>query len=98
MKNVKFSSFKMNKIIAKHFPKASAAQVQAMANTVLSISKTYITDTNVIAKVAVVQDKTFVLLLKPAEYAQNKAAAITFYLDTSNSVPQRIARKQWKAA
>ena len=98
MNNVKFSSIKMGKIIEKHFPTSSSKGVQQVANLVLVTGKTYITDTNVVAKVATFKGQTFVLLLKPADYASNKAAAITFYRDTSGSVAKRIARKQWKAA
>ena len=98
MTKVTFSRTKLDMIVEKHFPKADRKTVAQVATLVANSGETFVTDTNVIAKVAVIGDVRFALLLKPAEFAKGQFAAITFYEDTTGSVLRRIQRRQWKAA
>jgi hypothetical protein len=95
MTQVNFSSYKMEEIINKHFPSATATQVRSAAAVVAKVGKVYTTDTGVIAIVAILNNNTFALLLKPEEFARGNLAAVTFYRDTDGSVLRRIARGQW---
>ena len=95
MKNVKFSTVKMNAIIEKHFPRSNGVMIRRAANFIATTGETYTTETGVIAKVGQIKGITFALLLKPKEFARGEIEAITFYCDDRGSVSRRITSGQW---